>query len=204
MGHHFEHATVARDAVVRGDLAGAQQAAQELAADGGEIADLPGPSLDAMRAAARTLASARDVHAAALALGDVGRACGDCHRATDTRVEVGARPPPLGPEMRDRMRRHFWATDRLWDGLMAPDDDVFSSGAVELARAPLFAATPATAQTVAPEARAVADRVRSGAQRARRARDGATRARAYGEILSTCADCHRLVGAGGPVAPVAL
>lgn len=203
MEHHFEHSLRARDALVRGDVSGARRAARELARAEAEPR-LRGAHLDAMRTAARAVASSAELDATALAFGEVALACGTCHRAMGVAIEQPEPPRPRGDDPRARMQQHLWAADRLWEGLALPDERRFAAGAAALAEAPLHPATGATAQTVAPEVRAIADRVRELAREGRAASDGATRARAYGAVLGTCADCHRRVGVGGPAAPVEL
>lgn len=203
MAHHFEQSVRARDAVVRGEIEEVRSAARALARAraGGELSPR---HVDAMRTAARELAAATDVDRAGLALAGVALTCGACHAETGARIEAPETLPPEGDDVRARMALHLWAADRLWDGLVLPDDERFVAGAAAMVDAPLFPASGATPQQVAPEVRAVGDRVRAIATRARDARRDRDRARAYGELLGTCADCHRYVGVRGPAAPVEL
>ena len=84
------------------------------------------------------------------------------------------------------MARHAWAVDRLWEGMIGPDDDRWAAGLDVLAATPL----PFTPLTDAP-ALAAGLRELARAQLANRSATGLDdRARAYGEILVMCAACH--------------
>lgn len=205
MAHHFDHATRARDALVRGDLDGARGAARELTRI--EISEVPAgwsPHLVPFEQAARRVADASDLDVAALAFGEVARACGSCHRALEAHVSMTDVPPPLGDDLRSHMQKHLWATDRIWEGLIVPSNTRFVAGCGALADAPLDPATLMPNRTASPEVTELAHRVHELGRNCSRATEGAVQAQIYGELLRTCADCHRRVGAGGPTAPAEL
>lgn len=205
MAHHFDHATRARDALVRGDLEGARTAARELTRI--ETSEVPAswtPHLAPLERAARGVADAMDLDAAALAFGEVARACGSCHRALEARVSMTDVPPPLGDDLRSHMQKHLWATDRIWEGLIVPSNTRFVAGCGALADAPLDPAALMPNRTASPEVSEIANHVHDLGRNCSRATDGAVQAQFYGELLRTCADCHRRVGAGGPTAPAEL
>jgi hypothetical protein len=85
------------------------------------------------------------------------------------------------------MLRHQWAADRMWDALVAHNDDAWTAGADLLVDAPLFR----DSKVELPE-----DLVKLGNQvhdlgaRARATPTWPARAQLYGEFLATCATCH--------------
>lgn len=118
----------------------------------------------------------------------VAAACAECHALSQGRPVFAAVPPvPPDAQTREaRMARHVWATDRLWEGMIGPDDDRWRRGLEVLAATP----QPFMRLTEAPGfARRLAQLARDQlATRATTLLDD--RARAYGEMLVTCAACH--------------
>lgn len=118
-------------------------------------------------------------------------ACAACHTASKRPVALPA-PPPIPPDRATaeaRMARHVWATDRMWEGLIAPAEDRWRLGLQVLAENPL----PFSPLTEAP---LLGDRLRELARRQLApgaSREAAARAGAYGEMLVTCAACHQVV-----------
>lgn len=114
--------------------------------------------------------------------------CASCHLAAGRPANLAA-VPPLPPDTgtaEARMARHVWAVDRLWEGLIAPNDDRWSRGLSVLADTPL----PFTPLTDAPLlARALHQRARTQLE-TRTTASLADRGTAYGELLVTCAACH--------------
>lgn len=180
-----------REAIVRGDLGSARRNAVELGAvTVGGSPELLERSKD-LSAAADAIAQAPDLAAAARATGAMVRTCGDCHaRLTGpTRLEV-APPPPLEGGRRVRMRRHNWAMNRLWDGLVANSEEPWRAGAEVLADAKLPPGDLVPRANRAPEVEQIAASVSVLGQRALAASDTNVRSEIYGELLTTCADCH--------------
>ena len=98
---------------------------------------------------------------------------------------------PVGPRLSTHMLRHVWAADRLWEGLFAADPRHWSRGAQVLMEDPLpfFARLRET-----PEVGRHAERVHELGAEALATDDRVERARIYGELIATCADCHRAMG----------
>jgi cytochrome c553 len=191
MAEHDELGFQARAAVVAGDLPEARSAMSLLASRPfpGTHPELVGPLLDEARAGER----APDLEAAGLAVGRIAAACGKCHTLHPAR-----RYPPSGYEegdrdLGDRMTRHGWAIDAMWQGLVEPSDLAWQAGARALAAKDLMA-VPGFPDD--PDARAWAPRL---AESARAAASAAPEGRpsAYGRVIATCAGCHRATG-GGP------
>ena len=194
--HHTE-VLAARDAIVAGDHANATDALGALAGR------LPLDGLDrgrqqALMDAVVAGAKAEDLDAAARALGQVGAACGSCHRA------VGAKPPPeagdkpvVGSDVKSQMALHHWAMLTLWDGLVRGDDATFSNAAQALNATPMIPSGTPVDAPVPPDAAALEIRVHDLAARAARAGSPQERAKAVGDLLGTCQQCHLLLD-GGP------
>jgi cytochrome c553 len=90
------------------------------------------------------------------------------------------------------MRRHRWATDRLWAGIAFVSEQQWDLGVSAFAELPPCqgeAGDEQPARTIA-SARARTEELRVAAKAAS---DLDTRARIYGDLLGTCGACH---GAG--------
>lgn len=191
MLRHDEIAEKSRAALISGDLE-AFRLGMEIAA----VQPLPGALAEhasTFVARARVGAEAKDLGAAAAALGQVGAACGTCHLA-----RPGERYPASGFEegddsLLDRMQRHWWATDALWQGLVTPNDTAWTTGATTLADRSL---TRVSGFPDTPEAKARAEALQAAARTAMQATTPDTRGEAFGAIVATCADCHTALGRG--------
>jgi mono/diheme cytochrome c family protein len=136
-----------------------------------------------VRAQAAALARASTVDDALRAEARLAQRCAACHADAGVLPEL-AEPPRIPPDtgiLTSRMARHRWATDRLWEGVVADSAESWRAGLDVLAEPPLPAVELGT------ERAALARRLRGAADRARQSGD---RARDYGEILVICAACH--------------
>ena len=89
------------------------------------------------------------------------------------------------------MARHKWAADRLWDGLVIPDEAEWDDGVEALDATPLtLEDLPADLQ---PEVARLAARVHELAGAASTAETIEEKSRIYGELLGMCAACHQSV-----------
>lgn len=171
--------------LVRGDLDGARSLARSIAS----APDLP--ALDAwarqtalVRDRAAALAAAPGVDEACRRAARVSEACATCHAATHATAlfEVFPAAPPDQPTVEARMALHRWAIDRVWEGVVGNADKPWRAGL------DVLAVTPLPFSTLKDDRAALA----SGLQRlADRARRDPNRAQNYGEILVTCAACHK-------------
>ena len=199
MQGHERHGDAMRDAVARGDLDGAKAEAKllsELRIEG-PTGRLWRQMFDAMRAAAARSADASDLKEAGHDVGLVARTCGDCH-TTFGRAGVLVEPPgALRPGTQAGMRRHQWATERLWDGLVVPSDEAWNAGALALSEAPLVPEQLTPGKSPVPRVGELAQAVHNLGVKAAGAGRVEARANLYGELLATCAECHAWLG-GGP------
>ena len=199
---HFGRVGEAQTAVIQGRMERAREAARRIASAG--AVEAPSPEGEAMerrlrQAAART-AGAEGSGEVAEGTAAMGAACGSCH------VTVGGGPvfspnlPPIqpsagAPERAQRMLRHAWAADRMWEGLIGPSDQRWRAGAEALVDLP-------------PEIAGIPSRQDTGGwsrllpalgEQALEASDQDGRAEVYGSLLETCGSCHEALGvsAGG-------
>jgi cytochrome c553 len=176
--------------LLRGNLDDARALASGIAAG----PDEPGLSQFAaqatlVRTRAEILARATRLDDACRAEARVADACAGCHAAAGAVPQF--RPPaPVphdAPSMEARMKRHLWATDRLWEGIVGGDQESWRTGL------DILAASPTPEMQPTPERAKLARRMQQLADAARRGnRTDAPveRATSYGEILVTCASCH--------------
>lgn len=203
MHQRFQAVTASRDAVINGDLAGAKQNATTLL-DLGADTSLPEtwrPYLAHLNTAAQQLHDAADLPAAGAGVANVAAACAECHEATDKGPKLEHRdavPPQVWSEGQN-MPLHKWSVDWMWLGLLANDDPSWSRGAAELDKMPLvpkFEGAPPNGM------RELEQGVYVIAGRARTVDDPSERAELYGQLITTCSQCHtQHRNAAAPPAP---
>lgn len=151
------------------------------------------PYLENVRAAAHQIVLAPDVAAAARMSALLGRRCAQCHEASGAKIVFAREPPPTAtPRLSSQMAEHQWAAARLWEGLIGPSPDAWTRGANALAQARM---TIVAEGDLPPELAASDDvqRLHLYAKRAAAATTLDDRATHYGEILASCASCHRTI-----------
>jgi hypothetical protein len=195
MKEHFDEGDLIRRALIIGDLATARQAGAWLAGDEwtSNLRASWKPHLGAMQSAAKRVADAEELTAAARGSAALAEGCAKCHEA------VGR--PRFEPTALDSkasaMAVHAWAADNLWWGLFVPSDAAWKAGSEALSGAALVLSD-------VPAVEAIATNVYDTARRAQQAK-GDERDRLYSELLTTCASCHKAVGAeltlGEPAVP---
>ena len=198
MAVHDAQGVAMRDAVVRGDLndlvAPAQWIAehmtdQELPPDWRE-------PVRSMRATARTVAGSDNLVDAARSLAELAGTCARCHESTSGPKVYMTDPPTKTTDVRGRMMRHIWATDRMWDGIVGPSETAWKAGSEVLADAPLDPTDLAPAGTLPDDIGELAKRVHTLGLDAHRASTRVEQVQIYGELLGTCAICHRALRRG--------
>jgi hypothetical protein len=191
----FWAAVQARDALIVGDLARAQSAADDLAKY--DYAGLLPADwkhwTGQLQQYAKELSMAPNLAAAAQELGRMALVCGECHdlhQRGPTRPAIKALPWEDPPEAFDaRMHRHQLGIAQMWDGLVLPSEDAWRAGTVTITRAPLRA--PELAEEPIDEAtNKRIEEVRALAKQARTAGTYEDRGRIYGELIARCAQCH--------------
>ncbi len=201
MHGHLDEVNQIKAAVIAGDLEMARPPAVWLS----EHSEPPGmpddwsPYLWEMRQYASTIASARDLRPAAVAVSEIGRTCGECHRDHAVEIEfiAGPRPPMEPHDIRTEMARHLWAADRLWESLLGSSDVAWAEGMAILEEVRLVPTELDDAPERAAQVEALVQRIRTLGEEGGRAPAGPARSALYGEFLATCASCHTLTG-GGP------
>lgn len=180
MHERFAYAAMMRTALIHGYAGRARRHARQLH----EV--LQDADSQAVAALALRAAEAESVNDLALAVAQVGEACGACHEKNRVRPQfLGATQAPKGDSLVARMGRHIWAADRMWEGLIAHSPDTWQRGAKALSRESIFHADDGTVP---------ADRVAAVQEIARRAsqpQPWARRAAVYGEFLAACSGCHQ-------------
>jgi cytochrome c553 len=205
MHEHYRVATQIRDAVIQGQLAVANDAAKALVGleppEG--LPPLWRPWMAQVKAQADVIATAKDLTTAASAVGALAAACADCHQEMNGGPGLERMhdvPPQSWPEG-SNMPLHRWSVDWMWLGLIASDDEAWDRGANALDDhpvAPMFGDLPPSA-----EPRQLEATLYSLAARALELDDNQRTARGelLGDMLGTCATCHRLRDAGTVTRP---
>jgi hypothetical protein len=194
MKGHFEAVREIERALVAGDLTKAKERSEWLS-DNVAQKDIEdwGPHLDAVRNAAKALVDSETIEDATKRAAQLGAECANCHVTLTaiTSFEWQELPRDQG-EARSNMQRHQWATDRLWEGLVGPSDDLWLKGAEVLIDAPLGIKTLTKDQKVASDVDAYAAKVHGLGSKAQGLMDRSARTELYGELLATCSACHAL------------
>jgi len=185
MRDHIGITTQARDAIIRGKLVDANGALTWLAQHREpKVTAAAQPFLEQVHRHAQRALDAADLHAAGEALGALAATCGDCHRAQGG----GPKPEPSGLEDLDgeltiqtHMRGYLWATDTLWNALIA-DATLWDTGVATLA-----SLTPPTRPRKLAGGFA---QITAWSKSAASAKTSAERAQAYGQLIAICGTCH--------------
>lgn len=194
MRAHFKETAVIRAAVIAGDLSKAVAPADALGTMDalGNVEASWKPSIDALKDAGRRIRQSPDIPGAAAATADIGRACGSCHRDLGGPTIKVEAPPAADSSLQGRMKRHVWATERLWDGLYGPSDASWKAGVDALSREPF---PKAILDKGGVHARSAASRFSSIVASASAKRSPEERAKAYAALLETCSACHSVTRA---------
>jgi cytochrome c553 len=174
MSHHFEDLRHIGALLRTGRLVEAKAIAFWLARAIRDPRVLAQPAEAArLNAAARDLAAAPTLVSAARSEARIADACGDCHARTGARAafERDTIPPHDDLTLASRVRRHRWAADRVWDGVVGASDAQWRAG-LELFTRDI-----------------AGYRVHEVATRALVSTPD-ERAEIYGELLVSCMTCH--------------
>lgn len=194
MDEHFVKAGDIKLAVINGDLAAAKTPAEWMtnSLDSGEVPVKWRAYVPPVKRAAEAVMKAEDLTAAAKGTAEMARACGACHVAMEIEIGTSTMRDPSGGEGEGaHMDRHQWAVDRMYEGLIGPSDEAWSSGAAALMEAPLHSDADASKEVAD-----LAGRVHALGASAKDQTDPQQRAGHYAELIGTCATCHELVGGG--------
>ena len=191
MTGHFEDSVRIKDAVIIGKLDEVRAPALRLL--DGEPDSPPSwrPFVTANIRRANELLVAGDLKTASVAAAGLARTCGDCHAAI-LGPEFPARVAPTitSRDPKQRMRRHQWAADRLWEAMIAHSDAAWTAGAAALNDAALLRADYPPEVEIEGDPIIVEDQLRALGARAAVTRDWDERVLVYGQFLASCATCH--------------
>jgi len=196
MHEHYDAVVRIQGAVIAGSLDDTREPATWLL-EHQSPAGLPArweEYVTAMRGAARDLLNAEDLGSAAGATSRLGLACGSCHVSNNVTVEFDEDKRPSDKEdSRSHMRRHRWAADRMWEGIIGPSNASWSRGANLLFESPMNP-KGLGAEAGDDSVLGMARRVHQLAANATTVSDPAERANIYAEFLANCATCHESLG----------
>ena len=213
MTDHAKLSIRAMNALIAGDLPRAQHSMRKLAFF---MEHVPFPKegkgyARITRELADQVRTSSDLEEASMAFARLSYACGQCHHALDRGPPVKLEPTPQGRDIAMHMRRHYWAVERMWEGLLSDSPRDFQSGARALSTAPLHGARePESAQPegVTRLAYEVHDLAFAAAVEGTTAEDdyvptpgevrktkptSRSQAEIFGQLLSACSQCHTLV-----------
>lgn len=200
VGLHAMQGARIRDGVARGDLDTVHDGSRALL----QLilsTEQPAPqtTLGEVVAVTRRLEATEDLPTAARTFAVLAERCGACHAAFGGPRSLPSATPRDTGGVVGRMRLHQWGAARLWEGLVAPSEEAWKSGAAVLADAPLALQLPARV-TDAPEIDRLGAFVHELGLEARASTSPRSRIEVYGQLLTTCSACHARLG-GGPAGP---
>ncbi len=192
MQEHYAAIRTIERAIVIGDKATARSQAQALA----EHTPTKGVTeyaeeIEAVKAAALSLSKEESIEGLAKGAAELASLCGHCHLVT-TRITSfeWTEPPAEDGSAMDRMQRHLWAMDRLWEGLVGPSEMSWDEGSKVLGVNPFpVDKLPVDAEFQA-EAKKQLAAIADLAKQASKAKELADRSKVYGALLETCSGCH--------------
>ena len=183
------------NAVIMGDLEGARAGARSVATSP-RIEGIPEPWLEyqvAMRTRAAEFSEVTTLKEAASGAVQLGQQCAACHGFLSVGPGFYATPaPPESGEMSEYMQHHAWASDLLWKGLLAPDPDLYTKGALALGE--VIEVPPALDESPDPKVVELASEVHALGAQAAGASTERERGETYRDMIVTCAQCHEHVG----------
>lgn len=185
-----------RDLLVAGELDAARSSLATLAATAppSNTPERWTGAIGAVRGVAGRGAAAEDLAGVASAIGEATMLCGTCHAGVGAGPGLSfADPPDLDDTLEAQMHRHVWASDRLWEGLVAPSDERWTAGV-----AAVFADSALTGPTATGPSEIEWALTMTQEQLA--ASNASERADFYGDFIAACASCHRQTGLG-PASP---
>ena len=201
MHEHLTRISMVKSAIIAGKLEDVREPATWLA-EHETVADLPKEFeyyVTQMRSHARQVIEAQDLAAAAGAVSNIAKTCGNCHLANHVFLEFGYDDKPREglDDIVSHMQRHQWAADRLWEGLIGPSDSAWNRGTDMLIDAPLRPSHVTATAAHNGEIKKIVRRIHALGGIGTETKTPDARSELYAEILGLCASCHALLN-GGP------
>jgi hypothetical protein len=104
-------------------------------------------------------------------------------------------PPYLGTGVNGQMALHVWVSERMWNGLVGPDDYAWTTGASALETGWLNPRAAVVDPAAREEGLTLIHQLYDLGSQAEGESDSHARAEIYGDFLTTCIDCHELTSA---------
>lgn len=196
MNAHFIDALLIRKAVIAGTPERAAAAAEALGR-AQKLDEVPASwraSVGRMQQVAARINNSTSAGQAAGATADLGVTCGECHQRLGGPKASSVPAPPEGTALVERMQRHVWATERLWEGLTVPSRDAWDAGAKALSASPFPAEVLKQGGVHGRSAAGDFSRLVVQASTKKTVEE---RAALYAELLVTCGGCHRAINEAG-------
>lgn len=184
MSAHYQIAEDLREALIQGEPGLVSTYARKLI----DIPTVENPSVDwrpflsDTKAAAAAIVDAGTVEDAGAGLGSLGVSCATCHQAMEGGPKHRAAGMMAETAPFSGMTRHAFAAESMWMGLITPNDELFARGAQILEN-------PELPEGEAPYA--LAQKLSHVAEQAELAVELEQKGALYGELVATCAECHR-------------
>lgn len=193
MAEHYGDAVAIKNAVIAGELDDMRTPARRLRDDEGHHPTTWLPFIAANRSHADALLVTEDRRVAGAAAAGLARTCGDCHAAMGVgpRFDPPHDMPAAADDPRQRMQRHQWAADRMWEALIDRSEYAWMAGAAALAVVPLDRADLTRDVELTEDVLRLNERVHELGALAGTTVGWDARAGLYGEFLTTCAGCHQ-------------
>lgn len=191
---HFRLANEVLDAVIEGRLKKAQKAGAWLA-DPARLKEIPKgweKHWVAVQNSGKELTKADNQQKAALVVAKIASACGSCHVAMKAKPKF--KEQKLDTSMggtKAFMRRHIWATARLWEGLAGPHDANWVKGADALAKDKGLHKKVHARGKLNQEIKSWAKMIYGMGKKAKKTKGQKERTDLFGGLLQGCFHCHQ-------------
>jgi len=204
MQSQLEHATLVRDALIRGDAEEARGAMSFIAEHQHQdsLPEALRPDLLTMQAEARAFEASDSLLETARAYARMLGRCGHCHAQVEGGPRFEAHEVPEGEDTRAHMRRHRYALNRMWEGLLQPSPENFRNGVAVLNDMPLHPEEVGVSGEHAAQVRALAELVHRLGEESVSAHTDDDRQEIFARFIASCAGCHRMTGRGPSAAAV--
>jgi len=194
MEEHYTAAILGHDALIQGDLKMLRSQLSRIAKQ-----ELPPsapqswkPHHSKLHKAASNADKISDLETAASVIADIAEACGSCHAALKAKyMYYWPSPPDEDEKHKTTMHTHQWATERLWEGVTAPFKPAWDRGASALAEVQIFGGDN---EKVKSSLRKLETDLREIGRTANTTAGLHKQAKVYGQLLTTCAQCHKEAG----------